>query len=245
VAGPRHEGQIVTQAKEHTPEHGAARVAGLVYLVVVVTGMFSLAYAPSRLFAGADPAAITADVGANVQLSRLSIASELVCYTAFLLLPLALYRLLAPVGRGAAVLMVALAAASVPITFSNLTHHLDILRLVADGAAEPERLARISRALDGYDDGLFVVQMFWGLWLVPLGYLVFRSGFLPRLLGILLILAGVGYVVSLFGRLLFEGYAESGIAAYLRAPRIGEILICFWLLAFGARRSLFTRRSES
>jgi hypothetical protein len=239
----------VTQTSDHAlqvvPDHGAARLAGLVYLIVVVTGVFSLAYAPARLFADADPAAIAADVAANEQLFRFAIASEMICYAAFLLLPLALYRLLEPVGRGAALVMVALAVASVPITFSNLTHHLDILRLVGDGFAEAERLTRISRALDGYADGQFVAQMFWGLWLVPFGYLVFRSGFLPRLLGVLLILAGAGYVAGIFGWLLFEGYAESGVAAYLRAPRVGEMLICFWLLAFGARRSPFPRRSKS
>lgn len=233
----------MTQSQEAIPDHGAARVAGLIYLVVVVTGMFSLAYAPSRLFAGADPLAIAADLSANEQLFRLSIASELVCYTAFLLLPLALYRLLAPVGRSAAVVMVALVAVSVPITLFNLTHHLDILRLVTDDASNPSQLTRMSRALDSYNDGQFIAQLFWGLWLVPFGYLVFRSGFLPRLLGVVLVLAGAGYVVSVFGRLLFEGFAESGIAPYLRAPRIGEILICLWMLAFGARRSLFTRRS--
>lgn len=238
-------GIVLNSHTDTAPDHATARIAGLIYLVVVVTGVFSLAYAPSRLFAGADTAAIVANIGANEQLFRLSMAAELVCYAAFLLLPLALYRLLARVDAGVAAAMVALAAASVPIGIFNVTHHLELLRLVTDSAPlDGEGLARASRALDGYDDGLFVVQVFWGLWLAPFGYLVIRAGFLPRLLGVLLVLACLGYVVDVFGRLVIENFADSGLSPYLRAPRVGEMVICFWLVLFGARRSLFTRKTS-
>jgi hypothetical protein len=165
---------------------------------------------------------------------RLSIAAELACYTAFLVLPLALYRLLAPAGRFAATLMAALAMASVPLGFANVMHLLEILRAVDGGVAETAQNS-VVLALDRYRSGLFVLSIPWGLWLIPFGYLVFRCGFLPRILGVLLVLAGLGYVAHFLGRLLFEGYESSGLAPIFKAPRLSEILACLWLLVLGAR----------
>jgi hypothetical protein len=93
-------------------------------------------------------------------------------------------------------------------------------------------------SLDAYKEGLRVVQIFWGLWLLPFGYLVFKSGILPRALGILLMLGCFGYLIDFTGRALFPGYAESGIAGFVRLPAsLGEIGICLWLLVMGARES--------
>ncbi|HJW45565.1 MAG TPA: DUF4386 domain-containing protein, partial [Lysobacter sp.] len=108
-----------------------ARTAGLLYLIVVVTGVFSLLYVPSQITVQGDASATVRNIVASESLFRLGIVAGLVCYTAFLLLPLALYRLLAPFGKSAAVLMVAFAVVSIPISFVNLLNKLDILSLLS------------------------------------------------------------------------------------------------------------------
>lgn len=216
-----------------------ARAAGLLYLATVVTGMFYLAYVPSRLAAG-DAGSKIALLLQSQTLFRLGIAGELACNVAFLLLPLALYRLLSPAGRNAATLMVAFALPAVPIAFVNAQHHLDVLGLLADaarhGPAAGQWQAQVMQQLDAHRHGLLVLQVFWGLWLLPFGYLVFMCGFLPRLLGVLLVLGGLGYLLDFLATLLMPSYPGSAVADYVLLPAsLGEIGTCLWLLVVGAR----------
>lgn len=173
---------------------------------------------------------------------RLGIVAGLVCYTAFLLLPIVLYQLLNQVNKRAAVLMVAFAVASVPISFVNELNRLDILSLT-DGsnylrAFTMEQLhAEVMLSLAAYGKGLLVSKVFWGLWLLPFGYLVFKSGFLPKILGILLMMGCFGYLIDFFGIALFPGYSESVIPRLIRKPALfGEVGICLWLLIVGVRK---------
>jgi hypothetical protein len=235
-AGPMNMQELV-----HRNRDKDARVAGLLYLVVVVTGMYSLAYVPSHIAMSGDASTVVQNLTASESLFRSGIAAAVVCYIAFLLLPIALYRLLGTVATAPAVLMVAFALASVPISFANLTHRLDVLSILDVGShlrsLSGEQLhAQVMLSLDAYRNGLLISEVFWGLWLLPFGYLVFKSGFLPRLLGILLMAGCFGYLIDVFGHLLWPGYAESAIADYVRLPAAtGEIGTCLWLLIAGAR----------
>ncbi|MDR6841499.1 DUF4386 domain-containing protein [Pseudoxanthomonas sacheonensis] len=220
-----------------------ARIAGLLYLIVVLAGIFSLAYVPSQINVSGDATATVRNIVAHESLFRFGIVAGLICYTAFLLLPLALYRLLSPFGRQAAVLMVAFAVASVPLSFAVTLNKFDVLALLGgadylQAFSAQELQARVMQALQSYRDGLLVAQIFWGLWLLPFGYLVYKSGILPRLLGILLMLGCFGYLIEFIGKVFFPGYAESSIADFVGLPgSIGEIGICLWLLLVGARES--------
>ena len=107
-----------------------ARVAGLLYLLVVASGFFHLLYVPSRLLVPGNAAATVSHLLAGERLFRLGILGGLVCYTAFLVLPVALYRLLAPVQPTGALLMLVLAAASVPFSFANMLNKMAILPLL-------------------------------------------------------------------------------------------------------------------
>lgn len=218
---------VETAAQPSTP-HGNARFAGAAYAVVVVTGVFSLAYAPSQIFSGATDVEIAQSVAAHEGLLRASIAAELTCYVAFLVLALALHRLFRPTDAFAAALMAALVLASVPLGCANVANALAMLR--TDDASA------IAEARGRYSDGIHIIKIFWGGWLIPFGYLVIRSGFLPRILGVVLILAGIGYLADFASQLFWADYDDSGLGRLLRAPRIGEMAIAFWLLAFGARR---------
>lgn len=218
-----------------------ARVAGLLYMIVVATGMFSLAYVPAKLGFSGDAVATLRNLQAGESLLRLGIAASIACYIAFLLLPLALHRLLAATGRVPATLMVAFAAASVPLSFANLLHRFDTLSLLGrhgllQSLGPAERSAQVMMSLEAYGNGILLSEVFWGLWLLPFGYLVFKSGFLPRLLGVLLVAGGFGYLVDVLGNLLFPGYAASTLAGLARLPAAaGEIGSGLWLLAIGIR----------
>lgn len=138
-----------------------ARLAGLLYLVVVVTGFFSLAYVPAQTLVSGDAAATLSRITASEFLFRLGIAAGFLCYAAFLLLPFPLYRLLSPVHRGAALLMAAFVLASVPISLIALTHKLDILSILQEGGrlralGGDQVQAQVMLSLEAYRNGVLV-----------------------------------------------------------------------------------------
>lgn len=222
-------------------EKDVGRLAGALYLVVVLTGLFSLAYVPGQIVVDGDLQATLANIVASQSLFRAGIASFLLMQVAFLMLPLALYRLFEPVDRPLAALMVVLALVSVPIGLVALTHRFDALSLLTDPAAgrtlTPEQVqAAVHASLMSYRSGVHVTQLFWGLWLLPFGWLVVKSRLLPRILGALLILGCFGYLVQVFGDLLMPGSAGTLLMRIAPLPAaIGEIGSCLWLLLASAR----------
>jgi hypothetical protein len=225
-----------------TTENKISRLAGLVYLIVVLTGIFSLVYVPSRISVSSDPQSTLANIVASESLFRYGVASFLIKQVGFLLLPLVLFRLLRPVNHDVAILMVALAVVSVPIALVSLVNRLDALSLLTDAyytatySAEHLQAAAM-QSLEAYGNGLLVTKLFWGLWLLPFGYLVLRSGFLPKVLGLFLMLGCLGYVIDVFGELLVSGYSSTSVPDYVLLPAaVGEIGTCLWLLLVGARQ---------
>lgn len=219
-----------------------ARAAGWLYFVVVLSGVFSLAYVPSKLIVQGDASATVGNIMASESLFRFGIVAGLICYTAFLVLPLLLYKLLSSVNRSAAMLMVAFAVVSVPISFVNMLAKLNILSLLSEAEylqvfPTDQLHAQVMLLVASYGNGLLVLEVFWGLWLLPFGYLVFKSGFIPKILGILLMLGCLGYLIDFFGRALLPGYADTTIAGLVRKPgSLGEIGTCLWLLIMGVNR---------
>ena len=218
-----------------------ARTAGALYLLNVVSGLFGLAWVPSQVGGYGDAALAVQRIAAHEGLFRAGIAAELVCYLTFLLLPLALYRLLAATQHTAAVLMVTLAVASVPLSLAALAHRLDVLSLLGHAAwlkdfTANELQAQVMQQLAAYGNGQLLAQVFWGLWLIPFGWLAIRSGQLPRVLGVLLVLGGLSYVVDFIGQLLVSGYDDTTLAGYVTLPAaLGEIGTSLWLVVMGAR----------
>ncbi|HEU4669338.1 MAG TPA: DUF4386 domain-containing protein [Dyella sp.] len=225
----------------HGSTRRLARAAGAVYLINVIAGIFSLIYVPSVTSGHGDPALAVQNILAHEALFRAGIAVGLFCYIEFLLLPLLLYRLLGAVNRSAAALMVVMAAVSVPLSIVSLQHKLDVLTLLGQApwlhAFDAGQLqAQVMLQLAGYADAVLVAQVFWGLWLLPFGWLVVRSGQLPRWLGYLLILGGLSYVTDFVGQVLVAGYGDTSFAGYVTLPAaLGEIGTCLWLLVMGAK----------
>jgi hypothetical protein len=216
-----------------------ARVAGLLYLLISIPGYFSLAYVPSVLTVRDDVAATAHNIAASETLFRAGIVGDLFCQTAFILVVLALYRLLKGVDKTLAWLMVILLVVQIPIAFLAEVNHLAVLRLLdnsgpAAALSEAQRNAQISLSLDSYHNGMLVDEIFMGLWLLPLGVLIWRSGFLPRFLGVLLFIAAFAYLAESFTFLLLpaEGHLVSKFAGLLTALELATPL---WLLIMGAK----------
>jgi len=215
-----------------------ARIAGALYLVVVLTGLFALMYVPSTLMVWTDAQATFNNIVASETLFRLGIYAGILCYTAFLLLPLVLYKLLQHVNKTHAVAMVALALVSVPISLFNLTHKFAVLTMInkPNFFTGVDLHKQVLLQLEYYNNGIEVAAVFWGLWLFPFGYLVFKSGILPKILGILLMAGCFGYLINFTGSFLFPGYDSLGISGYISLPSgLGEIGTCLWLLIAGVR----------
>lgn len=222
------------------------RAAGLLYLIVVLTGIFSLLYVPSKLFNWNDAVSTFNNIRENEILFRLGIVASIVCYIAFLFLPLVLYKLLGPVNKGYAVAMVSLALVSVPVSLVNLLNKVNILTLMGNEnyvSTIPlnELHNNIFLYLDYYENGITLASIFWGLWLFPFGYLVYKSGFLPKALGVILMFGCFGYIINFLGGFLYKGYSDLGIGGLVSVPAtLGEIGICLWLLFVGTSRKKTT-----
>src|SRR6266404_7176777 len=217
-----------------------ARIAGLLYLLASIIGFFCLAYVPGKLIVSGDATATANQIRASETLLRLGIASELIAFTIFIFVVLALYRLFKAVSEKHAVAMATLLLISIPISLLNLLNEIAALVLVSGASflsvfekGQLDALAYMFLRLHG--QGFIVAQIFWGLWLFPFGILVIRSGFIPRLLGVLLFIAGSAYLTSSFTSLLLPRYTPlvNPIAMVLYAP---ELPIMFWLLIWGAKK---------
>ncbi|SDM18068.1 protein of unknown function [Catalinimonas alkaloidigena] len=215
-----------------------ARLAGLLYLLMGFAGMFGLMYVPSQLIVSGDAAATTANILQAEGLYRAGIVANLLCQTLFIFLVLALYRLLRPVHESYARLMLVLVIVAVPIAFLNLVNQLAVLVLLSEveflAAFDPAQLQALAMVfLRLYHYGIVVVEVFWGLWLFPFGLLVYHSGFLPRLLGILLMIACFGYLANSVTELLFPTFQKFVSPITSVTGTVGEFSIILWLLIKG------------
>lgn len=218
-----------------------ARIVGFIYLIVVITGLFSLAYVPKKLIDWNSGTSTFNNVTNSPLLFRLGIYSSVLCYVAFSFLPLVLYRLLRTVNESHARAMVILALLSVPLSFNNLQHKYAALSLtetesLLKSVAIEDLQGKLMFSLHQYNDGILLATVFWGLWLFPFGMLVYKSGFIPKFLGVLLMLGCLGYLINFTGNTLFENYSQIGLWKYTgKLPAVAEISICFWLLFFSVK----------
>ena len=221
---------------------GKARLAGLLYLAVTVVGVFSLLYIPGLIYVPGDAAATAHNIASHEALFRTNIFLEIWGATLEIFLVLALYRLLAVVNRSLAMLMLVLGLIDVPIFFVNSLNDVGAL-LFARGAdflsafGEPQRDAMVMLFLRLHHYGEVVNEVFWGLWLLPFGLLVYKSRFLPRLLGVWLILNCFAYLAQNVTGILLPQYTT--VVSNISLPlQFGELAIMLWLLLLGANDRL-------
>ena len=214
-----------------------ARIAGLLYLLASIPGAFCLIYIPSRFIVSGDATATASKIAASEFVFRLGILSEVTGFIGFIFVVRALYRLFAGVNKAHASLMVTLILVSIPISLLNVLNETAALELIRGGNFlsvfdKPQRDALAMLFLHLHFDGIIVAQVFWGLWLVPFGILVYKSGFLPRILGVLLIIACFGYLAN--------SIVGLGLLPHVVSRTVGQLTICelpiiLWLLIMGAK----------
>jgi hypothetical protein len=221
-----------------------ARLAGLLYLILLPTTGPAF-FSGLQLLGKGDAGTILAYVVANRDGFEFMILLGAIGFVDYLALAVVFYRLFSPVSKDVARLMVTFMVASVPLSLAALARRMDVLS-VLDGARNSPGLgvdqmqAQVMSALQGANNLMLVAAIFWGLWLFPLGWLVFRSGFVPRVLGVLLMLGGFWYALIFVGTVLNPGYQETLMARAISfisgVPSvIGEMGTALWLLFVGMR----------
>lgn len=224
-----------------TPLSKNARFAGLLYVLASAVGIVRLMYIPKTLFVDGNAAATVSNIVAHESLFRWGLVSQLAAAVLWLFVPLALYRLLEGVDRKLAVLMVVLGSLMiVPLFFVNVVTDAAAL-LFARGADfltafdKPQRDAFASLFLELHDQLDLANMIFWGLWLVPYGLLVYRSRFLPRVLGAWLVLACFGWLALSVTGFVFPAHSEQ-VYKITQPLVLGELVTMLWLVVMGARQ---------
>jgi hypothetical protein len=217
-----------------------ARVAGLLYVLASALGYVRLIYIPTALIVSGNAAATANNIAAHETLFRWGIVSYLLASVLFLFVTFALYRLLEVVDRGLAILMVILGGFMVtPLFFVNAMTDAGAL-LFARGADflsvfdKPQHDAFAVLFLNLHHQLDLADSIFWGIWLVPFGLLVYRSRFLPRFLGVWLMIGCLGYLTFSFAGFLFPDY-EDRIFTIGTPFRMGEVATMLWLVIMGAK----------
>jgi len=219
-----------------------ARIAGLLYLGVIVFGIFAEFFVRQSLIVPGDAAATAHNVLASESLFRLGFVSDLIQSTCWLLLPFALYVLLKPVNKNFASIMVLFVLAGVAMQCINMLNQFAALLLLRGAdylkVFQADQLHALTMFfLNMHKYGYSSAGIFHGLWLLPLGYLVFKSNYFPRIFGVLLIIACFGFLVVFFGEFLLPNYEnyETIFSLVGLSTVIGEFSFCGWLLLKGAK----------
>lgn len=221
-----------------------ARLAGFLYLVIAVISAFGLIYVPAQLIVAGDAATTAHNIVASESLFRLGFMSNLITFTINVFVAVLLYQLLKPVNKNMAALMVILILVGLGIGMLNELNQFVALLLLSGAdyltAFTTEQLqALASLFLDIYQHGFSIAHIFWGLWLFPLGYLVFKSGFLPKVIGILLLIAGVGYLVD-FALFFLLPDITVKVSEF---TFVGEVVLLLWLLIKGVNVEQWQKRA--
>lgn len=217
-----------------------ARIAGVLYLLVGIFGGFAEGFVEPKMYVAGNAAATAENVIANSGLLRMGVVADLLDGTFFIFLALALYVLLKDVHKGTARAMLVLVILATAITCISALFEFEGLR-IATGAVDMSAVgaagsnAMVLLMLDAQHYGLLVAQIFFGLWLAPLGYLAYRSGWFPKTLGIVLIAACVSYLIDLLVAFLVPDFAKTVHGFLSILPAIAEPAMVLWLLIVGVK----------
>jgi len=224
-----------------------ARIAGFLYLLSIIGGVFALLYVPDKIVVSGDAIATAQNIRVHEMLFRLGMAGDIVVGVIWLAVVLALYRLLKNVDQFQAHLMLVLGAyMQVPLYFVNVVNYAAALSLVTGTGylsvftgVQRDALAMLFLKLHQYQ--LLASLMFAGLWLFPFGILVVKSRVLPRILGYWLIVDGFAWIAICLCGFVTPQYSH--VVDTVTSPiKFAEVTIMLWLLIFGARG--FRRRSD-
>lgn len=217
-----------------------ARLAGVIWLLMFILGPIAQ-IVRSKLFITGDMGATAQNIMSNEFLFRLGFVSDLLMMVLFLLLPLVLYKLFYGVDKNLSVLMVVMVMVSVPINMINLLNEFAAFQVLSgaeylNAVGIDQLIAQAMLSYDLYLHGYEIANVFFALWLVPLGLLVYKSVFLPKILGILLVAGGCGLFIEVFIYFLLPGY-EAVNTILLIPQTLSEFAFLMWLLIRGINES--------
>lgn len=224
-----------------TPLNTQARLAGFLYLLICLVGPLRLIYIPTALFVSGNPAQTAANIATHETLFRWGMFGDLFIGTVLIFVVLALYRLLKPAGPVLAVLVVVLGGLlPSAIYFINTANDAAALILIRgapflDAFSQAQRESLAMLFLRVHRDVITAAETLWGLWLIPLALLVWRCGFLPRVLAVWLMLNALAYVAQSFAGFVMPHLSDR-LDTFCFPLQLGEVAFMLWLLAFGARR---------
>ncbi len=214
-----------------------ARIAGLIGMIVLITGSFAHSVS-LKLFDYNDAIKTSESLLNSELLFRLGFVSGLIMQTIFIFYALYLYKLLKNIDVFFASLMMIFVLIPVPIFLINQLNQFAVFIL-----AEKHNEAQMLFFLDLHKYGGYIVSIFYGLWLFPLGYLVFKSGFLPKVLGILLMIGCFGYLISFIQGFLFPNIQNTlWTNPVLIVTHIAELFLMLWLLTKGVNKENWEKR---
>jgi hypothetical protein len=221
--------------------HNPGRVAGLWYLLLCVIGPLRLIYIPSKLFVRGNATATVNNIAAHEWLFRFGMVGDLVGAVILIFLVLAFYRLFREVDQYLAVLVMILGGVMPAlIYFVNVVSDAGALMIVRGPDFlsvfdKPQRDALVMLLLRLHDQQITAAEILWGLWLFPLAILVYRSRFLPRFLGVWLVINGFAYVIMSFTGELFPQYQDK-VFIISQPALFGELALMLWLVIKGTTR---------
>jgi hypothetical protein len=231
------EPKMTDRAVETSPQR-YARIGGVLYLIIIVLGLFEEAFVRNRIIVSGDAAATAANIRSLESLWRLGIASEFLLLSCATVLTLIFFVLLRPVSRELALLAVFFNLVSIAVEAAVQLYLIVALfplgkaeYLKAFEPAQLYALANMSVKSHGY--GFGVALIFFGCVCLVDGYLIFRSGYLPKAIGVLMQIAGLCYLINSFALLLAPALADRIFPAILVPAFIGEASLCLWMIVMG------------
>lgn len=217
-----------------------ARIAGVLYLIVGIFGGFAVGYVSPMLYVPGDAATTAGNVVANAGLVRIAVLADLLQATVFVFLGMTLYLLLRHVHKNAATAMMILVAIAATIMCLDKVFQFAALRVAGDASYTAAfgvvgSNALVLLLLDMHNYGYLIAQIFFGLWLVPLGYLAYKSGMFPKALGVVLVVAGASYLVDMLTAFLIPDLSKQIHGFLAIPPTIAEIWMLGYLLVKGVK----------
>jgi hypothetical protein len=222
-----------------------ARTTGFLYLILAAISAYSLVYIPSLFLVPGDVATTISNIAANNWLFRVGIVSNLLAFTVNILVVALLHKLLVPVHKGAALLMVVFILVGIAIAMLKELNQVAILLLSSAGyiaafTAEQQQ-ALVSLFLNLYEHGFLIAHVFFGLWLLPMGYLIYKSEYLPKFIGVFLIIACFGYLIDFILYFLFPT-VNVHVSDF---TFVGEVFLLLWLLIKGINVEKWEQRTRN
>lgn len=224
-----------------------ARIAGLLYLINIVFGGIDEAFVRSKFIVAGDAIATAHNIVANTALFRISVAGDLIMQVTDIPLILIFYVLLKPVNKNLSLLAAFFNLTQTAILGINKLNLLTTLSLLGGAnylkAFEPRQLDALGfLSLDLHESGFGIGLIFFGFSCLIVGYLLFKSGYFPQTLGVLMFIAGLCYLINSFALILAPNFAGMLFPAILLPALIGESSFCLWLLIKGVNLPKWNER---